>query len=199
MADRLQKIIIQLLDNNQYGFIKGKTIQDCISWCFEYIHQCHQSNREIIILNLDFAKAFDTIEHCAIIQIMRQMGFPEKWLQWISMIFTSGFSSILLNAAPGKQFKCKRGVRQGDPLSLLLFVLAAELLQFVINDSMQQGLLTQPIPYFNNDLPMLQYADDTILLMQVDINQVQHLKNILSLFLNQQGYKSTTINPLWFQ
>ena len=95
LADRLQRIILQLLHHNQYGFIKGRTIQDCIAWCFEYIHQCHQSRREIVILKLDFAKAFDTIEHCAIIQIMRQMGFPEKWLHWISMIFSSGYSSIL--------------------------------------------------------------------------------------------------------
>lgn len=81
LAERLQKIILKLIHANQYGFIRSWTIQDCLAWSFEYIHQCHQSKREIIIVNLDFAKAFDTIEHSAILDMMKHLGFPDRWLQ----------------------------------------------------------------------------------------------------------------------
>lgn len=75
LADRLQGVILQLIHKNQYGFIKSRMIQDCLAWCFEYIHQCKHSRWQAIILKLDFEKAFDTVEHSAIIRILEHMGF----------------------------------------------------------------------------------------------------------------------------
>jgi hypothetical protein len=111
-ANRLQDKILSCIHKNQYGFLRGRTIQDCLAWAFEYIYLCQASKKPIIILKLDFAKAFDTIEHEAILQVMEHKGFNSKWLSWAKIILTTGTSSILLNGIPGKQFQCKRGVRQ---------------------------------------------------------------------------------------
>jgi len=87
LANRLQKLIQQIIHKNQYGFIQSRTTQDCVAWALEYLHMCHQSRKELIILKLDFEKAFDKVEHQAMMSIMQHKGFGHRWLSWMKLIF----------------------------------------------------------------------------------------------------------------
>jgi len=94
---------------------------------------------------------------------MKHKGFNHLWLSWIKTILCSGHSSVLLNGILGKPFHYKRGVRQGDPLSPLLFVLAADLLQSIINKAWHDGILDHPLSNdFEDFYSIVQYADDTL-------------------------------------
>jgi hypothetical protein len=180
LANRLQPVILQCIHQNQYGFIKRRSIQDCLAWAFEYLHLGHKSRKELLISKLDFEKTFDKVEHEVIIQVLRHKGFSDKWVTWIKDILSSGTSIVLLNGVPGKVFHCKRGVRQGDPLSPLLFVLAADLLQSLVNRAKDMGLLRVPIDVgYTLDFPIIQYADDTLLIMEACPQQLHWLKDQL--------------------
>jgi hypothetical protein len=131
----------------------------------------------LVILKLDFEKAL-------------AKGFRDKWIEWMRLIFSSGTSAVLLNGVPGKVFHCRRGMRQGDLLSPLLFVLAADLLQSIVNRAKEQGLLKFPVPLqYSLVFSILQYADDTLIILEGCGRQLFILKALLNSFALSTGLK----------
>src|ERR1041384_7255653 len=100
----------------------------------------------------------------------------------------------------GNNSGARGGVRQGDPLSRLLFVLAADLLQSVVNAMLASGRLELPFPSHDPDFPIIQYADDTLLIMQADEDQVIALKVALQDFSSSTSldinYHKSSMYPI---
>jgi hypothetical protein len=89
---------------------------------------------------------------------------------------------------PGKPIKCRKGVRQGDPLSPLLFVLSADLLQSIVNKAYNMNLLNHPLSKdFGQDYPIIQYADDTLIILPAEALQLFALKGLLRSFIDSTG------------
>lgn len=122
--------------------------------------------------------------------MLKHLGFDGKWLNWVQSILSSGTKYILLNGVPGKSMHCRRGVRQGDPLSPLLFVLAADLLQCIINKAHNLNLLSLPIENTNEpNFPVVQYVDDTILIVKASQRELFCLKGLLETFSQSTDLK----------
>jgi hypothetical protein len=142
LTSRLQAQIGSLVDENQSGFLSGRSISENFVFATELVQCCFKRLAPSLVLKLDFSKAFDSIDWESLRAIMLARGFPAVWCDWMDMILATSKSAILLNGVPGPWIDCKRGLRQGDPLSPYLFLLVADVLQRLIR---QDPLLCHPI------------------------------------------------------
>lgn len=114
---------------------------------------------------------------------MQARGFNSVWRRWMQHILHSSRTAVLVNGCPGPWMHCRRGLRQGDPISPYLFILVADVLQILIRKS---GLIIHPIAE-NTACPVLQYADDTLLLIRGELTDAQSLRNLLDQFASATG------------
>jgi hypothetical protein len=108
--------------------------------------------------------------------------FSHKWGRWIEkIVWGEGSVSIKVNDELGHFFRTKLGLRQGDPLSPVLFnIILVDMLVVLIERSKDQDLIWGLVPHLvDGGLSILQYADDTILFLEDDVGKANNLKQIL--------------------
>ncbi|GJX37033.1 reverse transcriptase domain, reverse transcriptase zinc-binding domain protein [Tanacetum coccineum] len=177
-----------VVGEEQNAFIKGRYILDGVLIANETMEFLKKKKEKGLIFKIDFEKAYDSINWNFLINIMKRMGFGEKWCHWVDVCLRSASISILVNGSPTEEFGFERGVRQGDPLSLFLFILAAEGLNAIMNEAVINGIF-RVIKVGRNNVMVshLQYADDTIFFGEWNKENAKSLMCILKCFEEVSG------------
>jgi hypothetical protein len=114
---------------------------------------------------------------------LRMKGFSQKWCEWVQNFTQGGNVNIKVNDQLGSYFQTKKGIRQGDPMSPILFNIVVDMLAILIARAKEEGQIEGVIPHLIQDgLSILQYADDTVIFMSHDVEKAVNMKLLLSTF-----------------
>nr|GEV32733.1 RNA-directed DNA polymerase, eukaryota, reverse transcriptase zinc-binding domain protein [Tanacetum cinerariifolium] len=170
LANRLGKVIVMVVSDVQMAFIKGHQIMDGPLLVNEIIAWAKMYKKKLFLLKVEFEKSFDTLSWSFLESVICQMGFSFKWRSWILACLRSGYTSTLINGSPTPEFKLERGLRLGDPLSPLLFILAVEALDVALLEARAKNLFRGvEVGIDKINISHLQYADDALIMVLVSV------------------------------
>jgi hypothetical protein len=177
----------RLTSEEQLGFIKGRQILDAIGSAQEVLHNIKHKKLQALILKLDLKKAFDCISWDYLRMILLQSSFGYLFKNWIMGCVTSVTIVVLVNGEATSFFTNERGLQQGFPLCLLLFILALEGLSILLKMRQREGLLTGIKVSRLIKVLHLFFVDDIIIATKVNLKEWQVIKSILNLLCCASG------------
>jgi hypothetical protein len=189
-ATKLDPIANRIISPNQTAFIKGRLITDGVLALQEVIHEMKIKKLGGILLKLDFEKAYDRVNWDFLSEVLHAKGFDPGVVHRLNQLVRNGKTAISINGEIGPFFRNQRGVRQGDPLSPLLFNFVVEALSTMLARANAAGHISGVVPHLiPGGLTHLQYADDTLILIQYEEQQLINLKFVLLCFEEMSGLK----------
>ena len=136
--------------------MKGRSIFDAVRNIDDVLEYTKQSEQSGILVTIDFEKAFDSLDHKFLLKVLHTFNFEPSFIQWIRTFYSNVSSCVINNGFATNYFSVDRGVRQGDPLSPLLFILSLE----VMACSIRQNDKIRGIKIKNEEVKLSLFADD---------------------------------------
>lgn len=187
IANRLRPILSRNIAPQQFAFHEDRQIHEAIGSTQEALHSIFSKHLKSIILKIDLSKAFDRVSGLYIKMLLIHLGLPLNFINQIMACITTPTFSVLINGSESHFFHSKRGLRQGFPLSPLLFLIVMEGLIRLIISAKRDGSLSGLKISDDCYLTHLLFVDDVSILLDGSIKDSQAFSHILQLFSTATG------------
>ena len=169
IAVRIIPVLPEIIISTQTGYVKGRFIGEAVRSIIDVMDYTKEQNIPGILLFTDFEKAFDSLDWNFMLKCLNVFGFGPSFIRWIETFYTNISSCVLNNGICSQYFEAQRGVRQGDPLSPYLFIIAAEILAIAI----QTNTDIQGLKIGKEEFKLVQYADDLTVFAPMSVECAQ--------------------------
>ena len=162
LANRLKKVMDQIIHRTQTYCVPGRSIVDNVSLIRDLLDVSGSLGLDVGLVGLDFEKAFDRTEHCYLWKVLQRYGLRDGFIARIKVMYENIESVLKVNGGLCKPFKVTRGVRQGCAMSGMLYALSVEPMLHNIRSHINGLLLSG----FNARFCLSAYADDLVVVIQ---------------------------------
>ena len=183
LSIKLAVAVPRIIHQDQAGFVPGRHIYDHIWLSKLIINLAEVEEIDGAMIALDQEKAYDKIKHDYLWKVLEQYGIPNHFVQTVKSLYNIAYTSVFINGISSTPFKVNRGVRQGDPLSCLLFDIAIEPLAETLRKSDLTGF---KLPGNNKRIIATLFADDTTVYLSKE-DDFGHLTEILDTWCLASG------------
>ena len=167
MTNRLKNVIDQVVHRDQSYSVPGRSIFDNINLIRDSLLFCNSNNLPLALLNLDQKKAFDNVDHKYLFNTLKAMGFGQRFVSYVQVMYLNTQSLIKVGGSLTPPFSFEKGIRQGCPLSGLLYSIAIEPLLHTLCIKLNDISLKSPCGS-GNSIVVSAYADDVTIFLTND-------------------------------